>query len=740
MAAVFSLVLAFAGDAPGPAGPRILADTGGAVVRIPGAPAIRIRAVPAEDRPLGEPGPDPASEFAGPRGLYEWEAGGEKIRMVLQGTKAGAYLHASAIRPGGRFLLEVGADAPAGAAPSFARGDDPWIAPRAAETAARVAPAAAFRLRSDAGEARAFLRRPAAGTLHQGGTGSGRTQVRFEPGPDGISLFLSAGDPPAFPFLVSCRALTERPAAFRPFEVESDVWAPAGPASGALSIERPGAPAFEVPGFEDRGRLRFRASPMAPGRFSWRLRVTTPGGEVRTSPVEADAADAGEPGFVRAEGSRLVRSDGSPFVPLGTNLGWVEGDREGEGFERYFERMRGAGLVHARVWLCSWGIHLDGAKPGEFREDQERRLERVLAAARSRGISVTLVLDNTNDFNGRRNGAFWEEKGGPCRTASDFFTKPEAWAIFESRIRRVLARFGADSTIAVFELWNEIDGTGVPAAEAIPWVARAAATVKALDPAGRPVTVSLQGTDPGWNRVWGLRDIDIVTIHEYIPATARERLAGLATAPSRDLARLLRDRTLSAIARGKPVLVAEFGANGEPGRIPVLERDAASGVHLRDGLWGSALAGAAAPGWPWWWDSHIEKNDLWKVFRPLADFLRGEEWAAFDPGRRFLRESGAPGAALLCGVRTDAKALLWIRSASADWFTRVIELRRPEGLEGQTVRLPGMKDGAYAVEWWDPGLGRPFKVERIRTGGGVVLLAAPAGRFQAAAKVRWEGP
>ena len=46
-----------------------------------------------------------------------------------------------------------------------------------------------------------------------------------------------------------------------------------------------------------------------------------------------------------------------------------------------------------------------------------------------------------------------------------------------------------------------------------------------------------------------------------------------------------------------------------------------SGIHLREGLWGSALAGTAAPGWPWWWDSYIEKNDLWKVFRPLADFL-----------------------------------------------------------------------------------------------------------------------
>ncbi|MEK7270893.1 MAG: cellulase family glycosylhydrolase [Planctomycetota bacterium] len=735
--AAFALAFALAGAASGTEGLAILADGNGARVRIPGAPELLVRAVPDEDRPLGKPLPSPAAELSEPRSVLDWKAGGEDVRIVLQRAKTGVYLHASAVRPGARFRLEIGSEG-TDAAPAFSRDDDPWIEAKTAESTSAFPASIRLRLRSGARSARVFLRSAAAGTLHQGGAGVPRTAVRIASGPGGISLFLSAKEAPAFPFLAACRALTERPTAYGVFEVESDVWAPSGPVAAVLSIVRTGAARREVAGFEDEGRLRFRASPMGTGRFSWSLRVSTLAGEIRTSPEEAEAVDAGEPGFVRAEGSRLVHSDGSPFVPLGANLGWVEGDRAGEGFERYFERMRAAGLTHARIWLCSWGIHLDGARPGEFLWDQERRLERVLAAARKSGITVTLVFENTSDFNGRRNGAFWEERGGPCKTPFDFFTKPEAWAIFESRIRRVLARFGADSTIAMFELWNEIDGTGASPSEAIPWVARAAASVKALDSAGRPVTVSLQGTG-GWDGIWGLRSIDVVTIHEYVPAAAADRLADLATAPSRDLARLLRDRALSAAARGKPVLVSEFGANGEPGRIPVLARDL-SGIHLREGLWGSALAGAAAPGWPWWWDSYIERNDLWKVFRPLADFLRGEEWAYFEPGRRWLKESGAKGAALLCGVRTDAKALLWIRSASGDWFSRVIEVRRPEGLEGQTVRLPGMRDGLYAVEWWDPALGRPFKVERIRTGGGAVLLAAPAGRFQAAAKVRWEGP
>lgn len=741
MTALLSISLAAAGLVPVAAAgadpePEILGDASGVSVWIPGAPRVRIRAVPPGDRPLSSPGEAPRTPIPGPRARLSWRAGDAGIDAVVQRAKGGVYLHAEA-SPGAAFRLEI--EARGGrAGPAVGAGDgDLWIEAKLGESARPLPPAGLFRIRGeDGGILRMRCAAPAAGIALQGGREVPVSQLRLEPGKGGATLFLSREAEPALPFLLACRPRAERVSPWGAFEVEARLWDPAGGLEAELALEPEGGGARVSPGFRDGDRLLFRGCPMGARQFRWSVRARNAAGEVRTAPAEGAAAPAAERGFVRSDAGRLLFSDGSPFAPRGINLGWVEGDREGEGFERYLERMRRAGLDHARVWLCSWGIHLDGDRPGEFREGEARRLDAVLAAARARGITVTLVLENSRDFVRRQNGPFWEEQGGPCRTPADFFEKPEAWAIFEARLRYVLARWGADSEIAAFELWNEIDQAGAEPAAVTPWIERAAAAVKALDPAGRPVTVSVQGIT-GWERVLDVRPLDLLSLHDYIPAASRERLADLGRIPARDLARLLRDGAALADGRGKPVVLSEFGANGEPGAIPVLDRDP-TGIHLRQGLWASALAGYAGPGWPWWWDSYVEKNDLWGRFRALSDFLRGEEWAFSDPGRRRLKEEDRPGAPLLVGVRSPDRALLWIRAAGADWFSQVVERKRPPPLGPQTIRLPGMTDGAYAVEWWDTDEGRLFKSERFRSGGGVVLLRPPADRPECAAKVRRE--
>ena len=47
--------------------------------------------------------------------------------------------------------------------------------------------------------------------------------------------------------------------------------------------------------------------------------------------------------------------------------------------------------------------------------------------------------------------------GGPAKTPADFWTDPTARALYRRRLRYLVARYGSQTSIAFWELWNETD-------------------------------------------------------------------------------------------------------------------------------------------------------------------------------------------------------------------------------------------------------------------------------------------
>ena len=94
--------------------------------------------------------------------------------------------------------------------------------------------------------------------------------------------------------------------------------------------------------------------------------------------------------------------------------------------------------------------------------------------------------------------------GGPCVQPWDFYTDPKAKALFKRRLRYIVARWGAATSLLAWEFCNETQGwfeTNEAAVEAeetvVGWYADVTAHLASLDANRRPITTSWwNGTGP----------------------------------------------------------------------------------------------------------------------------------------------------------------------------------------------------------------------------------------------------
>jgi hypothetical protein len=124
------------------------------------------------------------------------------------------------------------------------------------------------------------------------------------------------------------------------------------------------------------------------------------------------------------------------------------------------------------------------------------------------------------------------------------------------------------------------------------------------------------------------------------------------------------------------------------------------GHHFHDSIWASALSGAAGTGLYWWWHNYVEGLDLYRQYKPLAAFLKGEDLAARKWSRTGLSRPSLPITLAVYGLSAPDRALLWIHDPLG---FRIVQ-GKPERGPGQpaaSLNVTGLDDGSYEIEWWD---------------------------------------
>ncbi len=485
--------------------------------------------------------------------------------------------------------------------------------------------------------------------------------------------------------------------AFRQHGVDADVHAPEYDAAGAPE-------------------LQVRHTPRLPGAYEWSLQA--PDGTLLSQGVFSAAASncpMGPVGISRRNRHLLAWADGTVVIPLGCNIAWADApDRVGR-VASYLDGLVAGGGNTCRVWMASWSGQIEGASPDSWRLDQAWLLDQMLAAARARGVLVTVVLDNHYDL--VHGTAFPYGASTPERQKA--FLDPRLSPGYLHFLRYVLARWGCDDTILGWELFNELD-MAQPVREAcIPWVRAAAAALHGMDQDRRLRSVSWCGSD--FDRIADVDSLDLTQVHRYVlefaDAKANDVLA------TRDGVGMLVEPAELARSIGKPFCFGELGfqagADGNHGN----ELDA-GGLLLRQQAWAGFMLGGYGSGMNWWWDTYIAQDKLWPVYQGMKAVLSQIDWS--DPDLAPLGVDATAGGRLqVLGWLSPRQALIWPQPRADTWYRNLVQGQPRQGLaQRQTCPLPGLTpDARYDLTWFD-------MVSGHATGPSSVLLADGDGQGQ----------
>ncbi len=453
-----------------------------------------------------------------------------------------------------------------------------------------------------------------------------------------------------------------------------------------LKITAPDGAVMFRQAYRTRAGLQVRHVARAVGVHLWK--VLDAGGNAVGGPaangqftVVAGTNPVGPIGINPRNRRFLAWADGTPFVPVGPNVAWVDGDPV-VGFTRAFATVRENGGNHVRVWMSTWCLGIEGEKNGEYQLDRADQLDAVLIAARAAGIRVTLVIDNHHDV---LFGKPFPYGADPPARQNTFFTIPPApaWA---QRLRYCLARWSADDTLLAIELMNEAD-LALPVRErVIPWVTAASEMLKRYDLDHRLHTVSWCGGD--WPRALASPAIDVVQLHQYVLEWIAE--TDEVKRPTRDGVEMLIPFATLANADGRPWIFGEVGFQGTNADNPGNERDT-QGLLLRQQLWAGFLLGGCGGSMNWWWDVYLDAHHLWPIYRSFASITAQLDLK--DPDLVPLTPN-ATGPVRVIGWASPRQALLWPQVRDDTWYAALVEGRPRRGLSmAQLIRLGGFTPG-----------------------------------------------
>ncbi len=385
-------------------------------------------------------------------------------------------------------------------------------------------------------------------------------------------------------------------------------------------------------------RLRFTPDQVGLWTYEFRARqqdvaVSLGGGQFEVVPSDAR-------GFIRvAENGRYFEFEhgDEAYFPVGHNLAWSWDGAGGVfAYQRWLRHLAANGGNYARLFVdVPWFVGFEWTPPvGDYTAAQEDfwRLDTILETATEEGIYLDIVVlwhqalssyaqppvlvpssppraDTSADWDGNPYNVL---NGGSLTSPTQFFTEDTARTLFQRRLRYLVARWGYSPHIFAWDLVSDVDRVlGYNVNIVLPWVEEMAAYLREIDPYQHLITVGAHDFAPEILTVTG---VDFGQVHAYQRRPLEEPLDQVS-----GVSRLIQE-SLRTVAR--PVLLTEFSLS--PWYEPA--EDDPTGIHVRNTMWASVLAGAAGAGASWWWDTYLEPRDLVTIYRPLAQFTAGIPW------------------------------------------------------------------------------------------------------------------
>lgn len=310
-----------------------------------------------------------------------------------------------------------------------------------------------------------------------------------------------------------------------------------------------------------------------------------------------------------------------PFFAIGANVCWWKNSCIPD-YENWLKKLYENGANTVRIWMAPWsfGIEWDGPI-GSYghRQKQAFMLDRVMEIAERYGILVELCLIPHGEFSTGANPEWMNNpynfiNDGLLNKPSEFFTDPVAMKAFKNRLRYIIARWGYSTSVLAWELFNEVDLTDdYNSAAVAAWHKEMAAFIKKYDVNRHLVSTSFSNRfqDPV---VWKLDGIDFTQTHSYEMRDEADKIYEISTSRLEDFP--------------KPHIVGEFAMDTDAEIIK--KGPDKDGICLHNALWAGAFTLSFGAPLAWYWEWYIDDYNLYYHFSPLAEFVKGINWAKED--------------------------------------------------------------------------------------------------------------
>lgn len=367
------------------------------------------------------------------------------------------------------------------------------------------------------------------------------------------------------------------------------------------------------PGYWDGQAWAWRYRPLQTGEHEAEVLRN---GEVETSFVfHVEPSDA--PGPVQVDGWGFRYADASPFVPIGLNLGWSSGGGT-EDYDRWFGDLAAHGGNFARIWFT----HFTDQDPeweqlGVMDLEAAGNIDTILDLAEQHGIQLMPVLWQHSELESSMwsswdTNPYNEANGGPCAGSACFFEDPEALTLQALYLRYAVARWGAHPALVAWEVMNELDSiVGVDSDVTAAWASTHAETIRGLEEALHPVSFSYAMPPHAVSgQVW--EGADFTQVHSYLLSDVEPVALGMAASLEEHFG---------------PVLVGEWGLDWYGNN----DREDGEGLAWHNASWAAVACGSAGNALTWWWDDHVEPDDLWWRLEGLAAVIQGLDLPTMGP-------------------------------------------------------------------------------------------------------------
>lgn len=408
-------------------------------------------------------------------------------------------------------------------------------------------------------------------------------------------------------------------------------------------------------------------------------------------------------------------SDGTPYIPVGINMispgGKYRNNPDSALYEmgQWMKKLSENGGNFIRVWLSSPFWDIEDKRAGEYSEEKARRIDRLIDMAGKYNLKIKMTFEHFRSLTLEENPQAWAVKGvyhrsndGPLDSIRQYLASPVGKKLFIDKLDFYMNRYGNDTRIFGWELWNEMNAVmGPQDAVFFSWNEQMLDEVKQRFPENL-VMQSLGSFDTDrvrslYRKIMLLHGNQVAQVHRYLDLGAEMEICHMPM----DMICSSAVEELISYNTGKPVILAETGAvepkhSGPSKYYPV---DTA-GILLHDILFAPFFSGSAGAGMCWHWDTCVDKNNLWYHFGRFSKAIKD-----INPlEEKFVVTKSETDDFRVYQLHGRKTILIWLRDKNNTYESELMHGQPPMTKSGIHFDLKhtGVKGPFSEVSFYDP--------------------------------------